>query len=292
MSLILNYNIGLGNELNMYSLYWTLKDMGIDVKFDDPNEAKARYYSQKDAVHHLTLQDLDVDEFEICTREEKEKYLDSKPDIISKVRRKLCGTHGKIIKEEDVKSLDQLIEGYVVGNFPVYWTYKSIPRLKSHIRFKTPIGGGNARNNEIAKEILSNKSVSIHFRRTDYLWAQNSSLNIANDDYYDKAIGFIDKKIGKDTKYYVFSDDKEYIQKKYDPEKFVVVDWNDGEDGIWDFWLMSLCKNNICANSSFSTWASLLNDNEDKIMIRPIRKDAPKWYYDSLVEMGYDLIEV
>ena len=73
--------------------------------------------------------------------------------------------------------------------------------------------------------------------------------------------------------YYIFSDDVEYAREHFTGENMHIVDWNYGDDSMYDMQLMSCCKHNICANSTFSMWGARLNQNTDKIMIRPLHAD-------------------
>jgi hypothetical protein len=144
----------------------------------------------------------------------------------------------------------------------------------------------NTKNKEFLKLIKNSNSVSIHIRRGDYLSNQKAFdvHGICSDIYYDKAISYIRKKISN-PKFYIFSDDKEWVKHKFNYQKnFIVVDSNSASQSYFDMFLMSKCKHNIIANSSFSWWAAWLNNNPSKNVI------APKMWFKSKSLSTKDLI--
>ncbi len=132
-------------------------------------------------------------------------------------------------------------------------------------RFKKDM---SEKNKEMAKRIKKSNSIAVHIRRGDYL-AQNAAQHVLSPAYYHKAVDYIAKRI-KNPHFYIFSDDmkwvKENIKLEY-PHTF--VEHNQGNASYNDMRLMSLCKHNIIANSTFSWWGAWLNDNPDKIVIAP-----------------------
>ena len=72
--------------------------------------------------------------------------------------------------------------------------------------------------------------------------------------------------------FFIFSDDKDFIQGAFDwipAEERTIVTGNNGSDSWKDMYLMSLCKGNILANSTFSTWGALLGEPEGRHVIYP-----------------------
>ena len=123
-------------------------------------------------------------------------------------------------------------------------------------------------------------SVSIHVRRGDYMngYYYNLLGKVCDLEYYQRAIMEIKKHVSN-PKFFVFSDDKEYVVKHLLLEEAEYADFNIGVDSWQGMYLMSQCHHNIIANSTFSWWGAWLNTHHDKIVVAP-----PRWFND----MEYD----
>ena len=128
------------------------------------------------------------------------------------------------------------------------------------------------KNSNLAQEMACLNSVSLHIRRGDYLSLPNYC--VCDEKYYTSSINYIKKKVSSPV-FFVFSDDPSWCQsfmKQYNIP-FVIVDWNQGKDSYQDMFLMTQCKHNVIANSTYSWWGAWLNMNEGKIVVAPA-----KWF--------------
>ena len=126
----------------------------------------------------------------------------------------------------------------------------------------------------ITQQMLTQETVSIHIRRGDYLSDQyaNGFAGVCTMEYYNKAIEIVKSKIAK-LQFYIFTDDPEWVNENFKLANAVYVQHNTGSDSWQDMYLMSQCKHNIIANSSFSWWGAWLNANPEKIVVAP-----QKWW--------------
>lgn len=131
------------------------------------------------------------------------------------------------------------------------------------------------KNNVELAEILKTKtSLSCHIRRGDYLL--EPEWCVCTSDYYQAAIEWMLNNNSIET-LCIFSDDmvwcRENVGSKIGNIDVVYVDWNKGDESFRDMQLMTFCRHNIIANSSFSWWGAWLGQQEDKAVIAP-----EKWY--------------
>lgn len=126
-------------------------------------------------------------------------------------------------------------------------------------------------NDEICDRLLSiypmlYNSYFIHIRMGDYV--NNSIYKFDKDAYYSKATSYILDK-DKNAHFFVLSDDEEFT-KKYTLLEGINKTIVENMNPLDTFYLMTMCKRGgICANSTFSGWASKLNTNKDKIVVLP-----------------------
>ena len=123
-------------------------------------------------------------------------------------------------------------------------------------------------NTQMAAQIADKASVSLHIRRGDYLAL--AAHNVCTKAYYHEALMRIASTAGIKPHIFVFSDDPKWAQDNLPlPFEKTVIDFNGPEADYEDLRLMSLCKHNVIANSSFSWWGAWLNRNPSKIVAGP-----------------------
>ena len=119
----------------------------------------------------------------------------------------------------------------------------------------------------IADQILSTNSVSVHVRRGDYI--TNKTFSECSNQYYIKAFDYITDKI-KDPVFFIFTDDPDWTKENLvSKHNLIHISPSAASKEHVELFLMSQCKHNIIANSSFSWFGAWLNNNSNKIVICP-----------------------
>ncbi|SNX52916.1 alpha-1,2-fucosyltransferase [Thermoanaerobacterium sp. RBIITD] len=259
---------GLGNQMFQYAFYESLKSKNKHVKLDI-NDFKN--YNLHNGYELDKIFDVDKN---YCTAAEAEKLKDCSSNIISRIRRKIIGKKKTYYIEKvgyydpDVFKKDNIyFDGYWQSE-RYFIDIKEI--IRSKFQFKKNLDGKNIK---ILQKIISSDSVSIHIRRGDYVSnpeAAKKHGNICNIKYYEHAFEIIYSNISKPS-FFVFSDDINWVKENLRIDNAFYIDWNKRKESYKDMYLMSRCKHNIIANSTFSWWGAWLNKNKNKIVIAPNR---------------------
>lgn len=157
---------------------------------------------------------------------------------------------------------------YLDGFFQSHKYLDLIAReLREEIR---PVEDLALKHDALISEMSDCSSVSVHIRRGDYVSdAKTKAAHFVCDlPYYEKAMSLMKEKLGNPV-FYIFSDDIAWAKKNLKSDRpLIFVSGPDMED-YEELMLMSKCRHNIIANSSFSFWGAWLNQNPDKIVIAP-----------------------
>lgn len=207
----------------------------------------------------------------------KEQYTDKvylerfkKDNLIKRIGNKTGMTKNQIIFDNKFEGIGQLSGGknYL---FHGYWQNKTyVESLQQTLNEKLKFNiEPDTEEKKIMELMEQSVSVSLHIRRGDYLSPENKTKfsGICTDDYYSRAIKYFTQKYPH-VLFFVFSDDEVYVKKNYNGmTNFYIMKKH--EKDYHDMFLMSKCRHNIIANSSFSWWAAWLNKNPQKEIICP-----------------------
>ena len=255
--LIINFIGGLGNQMTQYAFYKELEYLGYDVRLYTGN-------FENYSLHN----GYELDKiFEVSPKYANQQEVNKYFTFLSKVKRKLGLSH-KIVTQKYFNFNSEYLRYNQDSFINGYWqSEKYFADVFADIRRDFTFPALSGENQEMAQQIIESNSVSIHIRRGDYV-GHSLYDGICNLDYYARAILQIKQQV-ENPKFFVFSNDLSWCRENLNIDNAIYVDINDGKHGYRDMHLMSLCKHNVLANSSFSWWAGWLNNNPDKLIIVP-----------------------
>lgn len=196
--------------------------------------------------------------------------VDDSTNLTSRIRLKIFGSRKTFFLEKKFKYDNKVFELNKEENvyFRCLWqdeSYFKDYRQELLLKFKFPQITDEI-NLNILKLIETCNSVSVHVRRGDYV--ENIKYkeilgDVCNYKYYKDALDLISNK-ELNPIFYIFSDDIQWVKNNFDflnEKKVFFISHNKGKKSFIDMQLMSICKHNIIANSTFSWWAAWLNNN-------------------------------
>jgi len=192
-------------------------------------------------------------------------------DTIWELNEKLMSDKGKYIH----------LSGYWA--WPQYFE-SNTAAIQKDFRLKIPLETACPKWVAVA---CQDNSVSLHIRRSDYLSDKNNFelFGLLEMDYYRKAINYICQQMSSPV-FLLFSDDLAWVKENFITatgiKNYYLVEDDCFTDHARELILMSYCKHNITANSSFSWWGAWLNQNPNKIVIQP-----QTWYSDKTALAAY-----
>ena len=266
---------GLGNQMFQYAFYLALKHKHFDVECDISMLLHQKQHNGYELSRLFGIQlNKDCYLFNIvrlyyyCRTHQNNLLCSVLLNILRRMYYALVlDTAPSSFFSDIVKTRKNLFLGYWQSEF----FFKEIKNDIFHA-FTFKIELLSLKTLSVLEDIKRGNSVSVHIRRGDYLLPENLQLygNICTIEYYQKALTVICERVSQPS-FFVFSNDIAWVKEHINIPNSIYVNFNSGSDSWQDMFLMSQCKHNIIANSSFSWWGAWLNRNTNKIVITPSR---------------------
>lgn len=262
---IIEISGGLGNQMFQYALGQKIISIGKEVKYD------LSFYNK--SVQTLRKFELDIFRVDCPVASDSELVRFGRGNSLASKLKQKAGWNKRRVYNENLDlgyqpEIFKFDDIYLSGYWQSEKYFKDIREQILHLyTFPKKL---DYKNRTFLEKIENSNSVSIHIRRGDYLNQKNVSIygGICTTKYYKNAIQYINNRIDKPL-FFIFTNDIDWVKKELDFPNKVIVDCNSGTIDYWDMFLMSNCKVNIVANSSFSWWGAWLNQNGDNLVISP-----------------------
>lgn len=265
---------GLGNQMFQYCLHLYLKKHNIPSDLSLSGFLTTRHHNGFDLPRafrvSLSVRSRTTDSF---LRHAAPLYRNK---IAHAILRRTVALHEArkspvITEEKEFHFLPNVLHhhnAYFVGTWQaVEYINENKDLILKEFIFRKP---ADKKNQQLAEQIKKLNAVSIHIRRGDYqtsAWI-NTHAVIKDLGYYRNAANYIEERT-KAPHFFIFSDDMEWVKENLRLKRCTYVEHNKGSNSHIDMYLMSICKHNIIANSTFSWWAAWLNKNPEKMVIMP-----------------------
>lgn len=271
--IIVKVHGGLGNQMFQYAFGRNLSLVhAVPLRIDS---SYLRAPNQSGRSPGLNALALSVPE---ATAEEIKAYLGMFPKLADRFRPPHARKHIRESQSFDTRLL-RVADAYVEGHWQNEQYFRANKEtVRRDFTLKNPLREGAQK--ALSRITASRNATALHIRRGDYVSIKkiadvHGTLPLS---YYETAMktvlaGF------PDAHFFISSDDMAWVKTHF-PKGFPISFLS--EPSIADYEelvLMSLCKHQIIANSTYSWWAAWLNRNPEKIVIAP-----KNWFTDTTPE--------
>lgn len=258
---------GMGNQMFQYAFYKSAKERGLDIKAD------LSFYNKKNDNRPWQLTVFPNINVEVAEKSDMHPIYKNM-NIIDRIFRK-----DKIVDRELEEEYGGYFERFydkdntVIEGYFQNINYFSCIENKLRKDFQFPKLEDKLQN---IIDDIENKGnvVSVHIRRGDYMKFPHIYGGICTEEYYSEALKKLQEKVD-DFQVCFFSDDMDWVKQNFQIENAMFINEKmfDNPKDWYDMCIMSHCKYNIIANSSFSWWGAWLNNHDDKLVIMPKKWD-------------------
>lgn len=268
---------GLGNQLFQYAAAYALakrigQHMEMDISFF-PQQSLRGFKLDKLNISYGRISTHQTKTIEIYKNKYLNKFLrqiNIRQLPIQNIGCYLLETRSDIVPEFfEVQQKSVYIDGYFQSE-EYFDQYRN-----DLVKQFTPKYDSEKEFDIVLDSMKKCNSVAVHVRRGDFLKAQNDgnpNHYLLGENYYHNALEYIAKHIDN-TVFFWFSDDIEWVKENFgEQENFRFISLQTTYADIDELMLMKSCKHIIAANSTFSWWASWLNEEKNAVHICPKKR--------------------